>query len=291
MKKYSGYLAVGLLMVFTFMWWKHLYEQRDLAVIKYFPLNQEAVFNQTASSLTLQKQGQENEQFNVLLSTESILNQKSYLRQDFSLLFQNGRLKEFANDWKQNTDRISQKTTIKAHESSLFQSITIHYAEIHTDNDTPSSSFKLTDSNLFVIASRYGPIKSFQTPETDEQKEWAFTLSSVSNSRLAKVLDRYTNNQKFDITKYQVVPLTKLLTEEKNLLAGYSDQKRLEITEKLWEAFYSLYVSGIKKQDGTVINPIDSTIPLILRKQGSNKLIILIQDRSGNIHELYQLLP
>ncbi len=291
MKKYIGYLTVGLLLLFTFTWWEHLYVQKDLAIIKYFPLNQEAMFNKTDSSLTLQKQGQENEQYEVLLSTESILNQKSYLRQDFSLLFQNGRLKEYTKDWEQNTDRITQQKTVKAQESSLFQSITIHYAEIHTDNDTPTSSFKLTDSNLFVIASRYGPIKSFQNPETDEQKEWAFTLSSVSNSRLAKVLDRYTGDKKLDITKYQVIPLTKLPTEGKKLLAGYTDEKRLEITEKLWEAFYTIYISGIKKQDGTIIDPIDSTIPLILRKQDTNKLIILIQDKSGYIHEFYQLLP
>lgn len=291
MKKYIGYLIVGLVLMFTFMWWKQLYIQRDIAVIKYFPLNEKAAFIKTTSSLVMPKQEKDTEQYDVALSTESILNQTSYLRQDFSLLFQNGRLKEFTKKWEQNTDRISQKTTVKAHESSLFQVVTIHYAEIHTENDKITSSFKLTDSNLFVIASRYGPTKSFHSPETEEQKEWAFTLSSVSNSRLTKVLNRYTDNKKIDITKYHVVPLTQFSTEEKRLLAGYSDQKRLEITEKLWEAFYSIYVSGIKKQDGTVIDPIDSTIPLILRKQDSNKLIILIQDKSGNIHEYYQQLP
>ncbi len=291
MKKYIGYLTVGLVLMFTFMWWKQLYIQRDIAVIKFFPLNQKAAFNKTTSSLVMPKQNQDTEQYDVALSTESILNQKSYLRQDFSLLYQNGRLKEFTKKWEQNTDRITQKTTVKAHESSLFEVVTIHYAEIHGENDTITSSFKLTDSNLFVIASRYGPTKSFHSPETDEQKEWAFTLSSVSKSRLAKVLDRYTADKKIDITKHHVIPLTQYATEEKKLLAGYPEQTRLEITEKLWEAFYSIYVSGIKKQDGTVIDPIDSTIPLILRKQGTNKLIILIQDKSGNIHEYYQQLP
>ena len=291
MKKYIVYLFIGLLLLFTFAWWKQLYIQNDLAVIKFFPLNQEALFNKTASSLTLQIQNKEDESYDVILSTEPVLNQKSYLRQDFSLLFQNGRLKDFTKKWAQNTEQISQKTTLKAHESSLFQAITIHYAEIHTDNDIPTSSYKLTDSSLFVIASRYGPTKAFQTPESDVQKEWAFTLSSVSNSRLAKVLDRYTENKNLDMTMYQAIPLTQFSTKGKELLSGYSAEQQLEITEKLWEALYSIYVSGIKKQDGTVIDPIDSTIPLILRKQGSNKLIVLIQDKSGNIHEFYQLLP
>ena len=271
MKRYIGYLFVFLLLIFVFTWWKQLYVQRDLAVIKFFPLNEEAIFNKTASSLTMKKQAKEDEPYEVILSTESVLNQKSYLRQDFSILFQNGRLKEFTKEWKQNTDRISQKTNLKAHESSLFQAITIHYAEIHTDNDTPTSSFKLTDSSLFVIASRYGPIKSFQTPENDEQKEWAFTLSSVSNSRLAKVLDRHTEDKKLDITKYTCIPLTQFSAKGKELLTGYSAKQQQEITEKLWEAIYSIYVSGIKKEDGTVIDPIDSTIPLILRKHASNR--------------------
>ena len=291
MKNYIVILLIPLVLILTFTWWKQLYVQRDFAVIKFFPLDEDATFNKTASSLTMKKQIKENEPYEVVLSTDSVLNQKSYLRQDFSLLFQNGRLKVFTKEWKQNTDRISQKSTLKAHESSLFQAMTIHYAELHTNNDTPTSSYKLTDSNLFVIASRYGPIKSFQTPENEEQKEWAFTLSSVSNSRLAKVLDRYTEDKKLDITKYTCIPLTQFSIKGKELLTGYSTEQQLEITEKLWEAVYSIYVSGIKKQDGTVIEATDSTIPLILRKHNSNRLIILIQDKSGYLHEYYQQLP
>ena len=290
MRRYIGYVFIGLLLLCTFSWWKQLYIEKDMAVIKFFPLNQEAEFTRTVSSLSLQKQNKD-ESYDVILSTESILNKKSYLRQDFSLLFQNGRLKEFTKKWEQNTDRISQQTLIKGHESSLFQAITIHYAEIHTDDNTPTSSYKLTDSSLFVISSRYGPTRAFQSPESEEQKEWAFTLSSVSNSRLAKVLDRYTESKKLDITKFQAIPLTQFSTKSKELLAGYTPKQQLEITEKLWESFYSIYVSGLKKQDGTIMDSIDSTIPLILRKQGSNHLIVLIQDKSGHIHEFYQLLP
>ena len=285
-----GYLFIGLLLICTFSWWKQLYIQKEVAAIKFYPINQEAVFDKTVSSLTLQKQNKD-ESYEVILTTESILDKKSYLRQDFSVLFQNGRLKDFTKKWEQNTDRITQQTIVKGHESSLFQAVTIHYAEIHTDDHTPTSSYKLTDSNLFVISSRYGPTKAFQSPESEEQKEWAFTLSSVSNSRLAKVLDRYTTNKKLDITKFHAIPLTQFSTKSKEFLAGYAPTQQLEITEKLWESFYSIYVSGLKKQDGTIIDTIDSTIPLILRKQGSNHLIVLIQDKSGYIHEFYQLLP
>ena len=96
---------------------------------------------------------------------------------------------------------------------------------------------------------------------------------------------------KIDLSDYMVLPITELAAKKHLLLSEYSDREQLAIIEKLWESLYSIYVTGIKKQDGTIIDPIDSTIPLILREKQSSRLILIIQDKTGNLHEFYQQLP
>lgn len=292
MKKYVYYIGAFTALIIVLVWWQLSPSlNKDMAVIKYFPLNKKAEFLKSDTSLTMQEPVKNKEQYKVNWTTESIINQKSFLRQDFSLLFQNGKLVDSLKGWKENTNKILQQKMIEAHESSLFETVTMHYAEIHLNDGTPTSSYKITGAQLFVISSRYGPIKSFQMPESKEQKDWAFTLSSVTSSRLTKVLNRYIEKENIDITDYTVVPLTQINSKEDELMKEYLPEKQTQIIEKLWEGLYSTYVLGIKKEDGTVIDAKDSTIPLILRKLNSKNLIILIQDKNGTIHTLMQRLP
>ncbi len=276
-------LAAGVL-------WKTYTDAKVQTTLQFFPFNAAAKFNETNTSLTLKEPDKNKDKYEVILNVSSVLDRKAYLRQDMSLLFQNGRLVDLLKSWKRDTSSMDQTLTIEGHESSLFEAVTIHYAEIHED-DNPKSTYKTTDATQYVISSRFGPIKSFQTPENEEQKDWAFTLKSVANSRLTKVLDRYIDKTQIDLSDYTVMPITQLTNKKDELLAEYGDEEQRAIIEKLWEALYSIYVTGIKKQDGTIIDPIDSTIPLILREKQSSRLILLIQDKTGNLHEFYQQLP
>ncbi len=277
-------LAIGVL-------WKTYMKPNTEQTLQFFPLNDEAKFSEANTSLTLKEPDKNKNKYEVILHVSSVLHQTAYLRQDMSLLFQNGRLNDFLRGWKQDVSSMDQKLTAQGYESSLFEAVTIHYAEIHDQDDIPTSTFKTTDASLYVISSRFGPIKSFQVPENEEQKDWAFTLRSVTNSRLTKVLDRYIDQAHIDLSNYTVMPITELTAKKDTLLSDYTEQEQRAIIEKLWEALYSIYISGIKKQDGTIINPVDSTIPLILREKQSRRLILLIQDKTGNLHEFYQQLP
>lgn len=277
-------LAIGIL-------WKTYVKPNTQQTLQFFPLNADAKFSEANTSLTLKEPDKNKNKYEVILHVSSVLNQTAYLRQDMSLLFQNGRLIDFLRGWKQNVSSMDQKLTALGHESSLFEAVTIHYAELHDQDDIPTSTFKTTDASLYVISSRFGPIKSFQVPENEEQKDWAFTLRSVTNSRLTKVLDRYISQTHIDLSNYTVMPITELAAKKDSLLSEYTAQGQRVIIEKLWESLYNIYVSGIKKQDGTIINPVDSTIPLILREKESRSLILLIQDKTGNLHEFYQKLP
>ncbi len=270
--------------------WKSYTNTNVQSTLQFFPFNAEAKFSEANTSLTMREPEKNKNKYEVVLNVSSVLDRKAYLRQDMSLLFQNGRLVDLLKSWKQDTSIMNQTLIVEGYESSLFEAVTIHYAEIHED-DTPTSTFKTTDAAQYVISSRFGPIKSFQTPENEEQKDWAFTLRSVANSRLAKVLDRYIDKTQIDLSNYTVMPITQLADKKEDLLSEYTELEQRAIIEKLWEALYSIYVTGIKKQDGTIIDPIDSTIPLILREKQSSRLILIIQDKTGNLHEFYQQLP
>ena len=291
MKKAIYHTGIALLIILTIgVVWKTYTNAKVQSTLQFFPFNEKAKFSEANTSLTLKEPDKTKDKYEVTLSVNSILDQSAYLRQDMSLLFQNGRLIDLLRGWKKDETTMNQTLTVEGHESSLFEAVTIHYGEIHED-DSPTSTFKTTDASLYVISSRFGPIKSFQAPETEEQKDWAFTLRSVATSRLTKVLDRYIDKTQIDLSHYTVLPITELAAKKQALLSEYSDREQLAIIEKLWESLYSIYVTGIKKQDGTIVDPIDSTIPLILREKQSNRLILLIQDKTGNLHEFYQQLP
>ncbi|WP_062046376.1 hypothetical protein [Bacillus sp. JCM 19034] len=58
----------------------------------------------------------------------------------------------------------------------------------------------------------------------------------------------------------------------------------------MWEGLYKHYVLGITQEDGTVVNPIGSTVPLILIPKTTDHFFILFRTPEGEPVQLIQTI-
>lgn len=255
----------------------------------YFPADRNAFFHSADTSLTLMEDSEKG--YEVSWRTSSVLDRKAYLRQDISFLFENGLLKEkMGKKWKQQTDRISQKETILANESSNFKTISFHHAEIHGDNKITSRQ-KMTHDDLYVLDSKYSPLHSFRKPIHRQEKEWKAVIDQFIGNRINHALVSAQKIYPFKPDLYTIIPLTEIYQYEESPITGFTIEETEVILGKLWEGLYKNYFLGIKKEDGTILDPVGSTIPLILISNDKSHILVLSELKNGEIMILKQLLP
>ena len=95
----------------------------------------------------------------------------------------------------------------------------------------------------------------------------------------------------FDLDQYTTIPLTSIYQYEEVPLPGFNKEQTQAIIGRLWEGLYKNYFLGVKKQDGTTIDPIGSTIPLILVSTDQTHLLVVSELKDDDIMLLKQQIP
>ncbi|NKE05091.1 hypothetical protein [Mesobacillus selenatarsenatis] len=257
--------------------------------ITFFPLNEAVKYKSANTSLHLQKDKKNNKHI-VDWKVQSTLDQKAYLRQDMGLLFVNGLLKGKFAKWEQETAGVEQQDFISSGESAKYDAITFHYSELHGDGDKITSAQGMSDDMLYVIDSPFSPLQSFSVAKSKQEKEWKKVLDQSVSNRLSKSLKKAEKTFGFRVENYIVVPLDTIRQYEDQPLNGFTQKETANIIGKLWEGLYKNYYLGIKKGDGTVVDPIDSTMPLILVSKDKSHLLVVTQTGAGESTVLKQLL-
>ncbi|RFU66794.1 hypothetical protein D0469_16890 [Peribacillus saganii] len=285
-KKHISTMILAALTIWIIVYYSTAKQAEETII--FFPLDSNAFFE--SANTTLLARDKSPNKFTVSWKASSKLNQKAYLRQDVSLLYANGRLAGILKNWKQHTDQLEQKGESAVTDSSLFQAITFHYAELQQKPDTYSSAQEMSASTLYVVQSAYSKLQHFQRPLTKEQKEWKQTLdmagAAVSRSAWELAMNKFSINP----DEYKILPLTELAARKEELLGAYPKQKQEEIIGKLWEGLYKNYVLGIKKEDGSAVDPTGSTIPLLLVSIPKGELLVIITSADGTPALLRQRL-
>ncbi len=244
----------------------YIFQQKQIAKesITYFPIDPTVSFPIAETSITLEKQ--KNDNYSILWETTSNLNKRAYLRQHMSLLYANGKLVSTMGEWKQHTMLLTERKSVVEKESRLFKTISFHYAEIHDDSDRIFSSQKITDDFLYVINSRFdNKAKAFKTPQSREEKEWKKTLDSETNHYITYYFNKGVKENRLLLNQYPIRLLLTDLSKYDNLpFKGFTKEKTAQIIGQLTEGLYKNYFLGIRKKDGTIVDPIGSTIPSIL---------------------------
>ena len=258
--------------------------------IMYFPLHPTADFPSAYTKLQF-KTGHVNQAYKVSWEIQSFLSQKAYLRQDISLLFVNGRLRGTLNKWKEQTQKITVRDDYIGNGSAFLQAISFHYAELHQNQSEIKSAQEMSSDQLFVIDSAETPLLSFRTPGNPIEIKWSKTLTEHTNKQLEKIASRAYQKYHLQPNAFIQIPLTDLAAYSHMKLPNLSLPQSKTIIGRLWEGLYKNYFLGIKKENGTIEDPIDSTIPLILLSKTGNVLYVVFETKDGEIVALKQIIP
>jgi hypothetical protein len=254
--------------------------------IIFFPINPHVKFTDAKTKLQLQPQKREGK-YSLLWSTSSSLDRNAYLRQDISLLFADGRLVDRLSKWKNNSQTLVQEKNVTAKDSHFFQTISFHHGELHEGNVITSSQ-TMTSDYLYVIDSPYSPLASFRRATTGDEKEWQKVLNKTTNEFLRHTSESLMSYFSIKKQQYYSLYLPDLIVYNEQPFPDLSIEKTQEIIGKLWEGLYKSYFLGIKKEDGSILSPIGSTIPLILISKDYSHLIVLTETKNGEKIRLIQ---
>ncbi|WP_164668609.1 hypothetical protein [Virgibacillus doumboii] len=273
-------LFAGLL-AFIFIW-----QKTSIPSITYFPMDEGTSFKKASTSLDLISE-KTNDSYEITWKVRSKTDKKLYLRQDASLLFNNGILRGVRSKWVENTDTIQIKENIYSEDSTFFQSISIHHGEVHYPDDEIKSIQKMTYDQLYVIDSPNTALESFKTPENEYETEWATLLEHTTHQQLVYSWKQLIHYFHIDNEAYFTVPLTRLYKYNTEPLPSFTQEETNQIIGQLWEGIYKNYIIAAKSIEN---NQLKSYIPLVLFDRQNQHLLVLYEI-NGEKEKLIQQYP
>lgn len=285
MKKFWGFVvSVSILIGISY------YFSKTLAVkesIIFFPLSEEIEFTEAITTLSLI--GKKSSDKHVLeWDVHSKTNEEIYLRQDLSLLFVDGKLTAKLAEWEDQSQMLAQYEKVTGEDSNLYEAVSFHYGEVHVNDDAIESVQQMSQDYLYVIDSSFSKLSSFRVPSTDEEKEWKDILDHIQSQQLQYKWDRLFDHFKIDPSMYEQIPLTDLPSYNSKLFPGFTEKQTQTIIGTLWEGLYKEFFLGLKRKDGSVEDPLGSSVPLILIAKDRSHLRVLIEGKNGYPYQLYQ---
>ncbi|MBO8171309.1 MAG: hypothetical protein H0Z33_05365 [Bacillaceae bacterium] len=260
--------------------------EKTRPALMHFPLNPDHTFQSADTYLSVENPDEH--RYTIRVDTVSQTSKKAYLRQDVTLLFQDGILIKKSYGWKENEDTLIHRVEAPARYNHLFQAISFHHAEFHDPsgvNETITSQFAMSYDYLYVAASKFGGIHQFHQPETDKQVKWKEVMDRAVQRQLQFEWDKAIEEFEIDEGNYYKIPLVQLeLYGSKEELPGIPGSKQAEVIGRLWEGLYRHYVLGSDNQTETE----GSSMPLILIDKQGQHLRIVYRTANGIYHQLFQ---
>lgn len=216
-------------------------------------------------------------------TVQSETDRRAYLLQDFSLLYKNNRLIAIINHWKRNETSLWERKQ-QAASPGLFQSLSVHEAEIHS-YDHIYGKVELSEDQLFIEKSG-GHFISFVTAKTEQElhlaDQYRYQIAFAHAELLRKASEKYG----FNPADYRIFPLSGLTSASVGTLFPFDPIKARRITGQLWEGIYKTFLRGIETSQGQYEPATGSSMPLLLISQ--NDLLIIIETSRNHIALLKQ---
>ena len=254
------------------------YSKESKETIIFFPIDPLLYFENASTHLIPAPQSGKNT-YTIQWKVDSTLNEPAYLRQDISLLYKNGELKAVLTKWKQHAQTIRQTKKIKEHVSARYDSISFHYAEIHRNEETYTSVQQMSKARLYTFTTPY--FEAFQKPVSEVQEQWKNSLDSYTTAKTDSALNKALYHFQLNKEEYQIISLTNLPTQGNEIFKNYPEKKQEELIGKLWEGIYKNYLLGIRKADGSLVDPEGSSIPQLLVANNRREILLLFTLKDG----------
>jgi hypothetical protein len=285
LKKMSAIFIVIFICGVLYFLFQQKEEVRESII--YFPIDRQVQFQQASTKLSLLDQHDEDE-YAVKWNVQSKLDRTAYLRQDISLLFEDGILISTLSKWKENIQTIKMKKMMNGEDSSYYEAISFHHGELHYPDDIIKSSQRMSFDYLYVIDSPMSPLESFKIPKTSFELEWKAILNNTRNQQLQYIWSNLIQHYNISTKNYYFIALTSVPAYQDNTFPNLSYEQTEKAIGGLWEGLYKNYFLGIKNEDGTITSPIGSSIPLILFSKDGSHFIILIEAKNGKKYQFIQ---
>ncbi|ADU29923.1 hypothetical protein [Evansella cellulosilytica] len=255
----------------------------------YFPEDDKLTFIESNSNVKLLELKDENE-YILEWSFDSLTDEQVYLRQDISLLFENGVLVDLMNHSEMNADKVIGDKQYYGEDSGKHEMITLHYAEVHHSDEVIKSKRIITSDLLYIIDSPLSPIMTFKKPSTTMESRSKDLLDSIIDQQLSYIYDGLIKEFNIDKSQYEEIPFTEIVKYNDDVLPSFSKEETSEIVGRLWEGLYRNYVLGINTFNDKEYDPIGNSLPLVLLHKGGGHLMVLFETADGTKQQLYQLI-
>lgn len=246
-KKWFIYFLMGLFICFGIIF---SLKNNAQPAVKFFPIDEKESFQIAETNLDLNSEKGPRNSFTWTSNSKS--EQALYLRQDISLLYENGKFKGVQSKWKEDTDAIQLEEKVPLHQGSIYQAISYHHGEKHGKEE----------------------IKSLQHMSFDQLKPSGETIELQTKQNLIYHWNQLLDHFNIDLDSYLSVPLIDLHKYNNNNLPSLTQSQTDKVIGQLWEGLYKNYVIPVGKKSN---NKQTHYIPLVLFDKKATHLLVLFE--------------
>lgn len=238
--------------------------------LTYFPIDDEEQFSLASSALTLTT-----ETNTIEWTSESTSERKLYLRQDISLLFNNGSLFGILNKWAQHVNRITQSEQFTVTPHTLLETISFHHGEHHKQGQITSIQ-QMSQDKLYILNNG-----AMRTPQSTKEQQDILALDNEVSEQLTKHWEQLINYYNIEAHNYIQIPLTEIIDLANYFPNNFSNKTTTRIIGQLWEGLYKNYLIEAFETES------NDMMPLILLANDFSHLQVLYTINAEN-RQLYQ---
>lgn len=255
-------------------------KKQTMPTVQYFPIDPLSTFDYADTTLKLIDY---NYPYKLLWESKSKTNKSLYLRQDVSILYENGKLQGVKSKWEENKQEIILNETIQGKTNSLFEVVTFHHGEVHY-NKYIKSVQDMSHNHLFVIEQNNAKFAAYKSQFPTGQANALKKLDKQIKKRLLSHWHELLNHFQIKSEDYTIIPLTDLNKKLRNDDLPLPKANSTQIIGQLWEGLYKNYVLPTTKSNQ------DSYIPIILFSKDQSHLLVLFSIGS-HYEKLIQTYP
>lgn len=236
-----------------------------MPTITYFPPDETISYSDQMNTLSYE---------NNTLSWKSLstTNKTAYLRQDIAILYVDGLFKGVMNTWKRSSETIDFQKDLPSVRSGIYESLSYHYSETHTDNNIRSAS-STGYSSLHIECTK----NDCQQVASDDETN---LKDLFKNKELQHQWDELLTYFSIDEDVFEKLKLTQLYQYNDTPLPTLSQDQTDNVINHLWEGLYANYIIELME---TKEHQKAHYMPLVLYKEDEIRILYELNGRKEQL--------
>lgn len=253
-------------------------QQNTITTMKFFPFDENVTIDTARTNITMND--------NINWEVYSSSSDPAYLRQDVSLLYENGLFKGMLNKWRQDVSELNQQLSFTRTDNAKLEAISFHHAEIHQNDENITSAQKMSNDSLYVVKDEE-VYRAFKDPDNAKDKQSKDKMDQMIKHSLQNFWNKFIQAYHIQKEDYYFIPLTDLYRYESENFPNFNREETDEILGKLWEGIYKNYIVLLHDEQ---YRTSAHYIPLILLAKDKSHLYVIFE-LNDEREKLIQQIP